>query len=192
MLSWEPPSYGHIFYFGKFANLIWRLGFAVNVTLRACLLTGPQKGEVTCGGSPHPSCKRDEMRDYMDRRACKQVLNLSNDIDYGNALMTNFEQQTLALPLWKLLSDSCSSMSSGMLISLFQKKKWRTCIQLKLTLPVQNTLQCKCHYISIPCWIKVIFVIIIVISCFAIFFFIRDIWQAEQLRLLFGYLRFLY
>ena len=27
-------------------------------------------GEVTCGGSPHLSCKRDEMkmRDYMDRR----------------------------------------------------------------------------------------------------------------------------
>ena len=140
MLSWEPPSYGHIFYFAKFANLIWRLRFAANVTLRACLLTGPQTGEVTCGGSPHPSCKRDEMRDYMDRRACKQALNLWNDIDYGNALMTNFEQQTLALPLWKLLSDSCSSMSSGMLISLFQKKKWRTRIQLKLILPVHKHL----------------------------------------------------
>ena len=27
--------------------------------------------EVTCGGSPHLSCKRDEikMRNYMDRRA---------------------------------------------------------------------------------------------------------------------------
>ena len=27
-------------------------------------------GEVTCGGSPHLSCKRDEikMRDYIDRR----------------------------------------------------------------------------------------------------------------------------
>ena len=31
---------------------------------------GPQLGEVTCGGSPHLSCKRDQfkMRDYMDRR----------------------------------------------------------------------------------------------------------------------------
>ena len=31
---------------------------------------GPQKGKVTCGGSPHLSCKRDqiEMRNYMDRR----------------------------------------------------------------------------------------------------------------------------
>ena len=30
----------------------------------------PQIGEVTCGGSPHLSCKRDQikMRDYMDRR----------------------------------------------------------------------------------------------------------------------------
>ena len=31
---------------------------------------GPQIGEVTCGGSPHLSCKRDQvkMRDYMDKR----------------------------------------------------------------------------------------------------------------------------
>ena len=31
---------------------------------------GPQLGEVTCGGSPHLSCKRDQikMRDYMERR----------------------------------------------------------------------------------------------------------------------------
>ena len=40
--------------------------------LRACLHGGggPQIGEVTCGGSPHLSCKRDQikMRGYMDRR----------------------------------------------------------------------------------------------------------------------------
>ena len=40
--------------------------------LRACLYGGggPQVGEVTFGGSPHLSCKRDQinMRDYMDRR----------------------------------------------------------------------------------------------------------------------------
>ena len=31
---------------------------------------GPQKGEVTCGWSPHLSCKRDQIKtcDYMDRR----------------------------------------------------------------------------------------------------------------------------
>ena len=38
----------------------------------ACLYGGggPQIGKVTCGGSPHLSCKRDQikMRDYMDRR----------------------------------------------------------------------------------------------------------------------------
>ena len=38
---------------------------------RACLHGGgePQLGEVTCGGSPHLSCKRDQikMRDYMGR-----------------------------------------------------------------------------------------------------------------------------
>ena len=51
--------------------------------LRGCLNGGggPQVGEVTCGGSPHLSCKRDQikMRAYMDRRdpppPCKQALN---------------------------------------------------------------------------------------------------------------------
>ena len=40
-------------------------------SLWACLHEGggPQVGEVTCGGLPHLSCKRDhiKMRDYMDR-----------------------------------------------------------------------------------------------------------------------------
>ena len=40
--------------------------------LRVCLDRGggSQVGEVTCGGLPHLSCKRDQikMRDYMDRR----------------------------------------------------------------------------------------------------------------------------
>ena len=43
-----------------------------NVKLRACLHGGggPQTGELTCGGSPHLSCKRDQIkvRDYTDRR----------------------------------------------------------------------------------------------------------------------------
>ena len=43
-----------------------------NSGLRACLhgRGGPQLGEITCGGSPHLSCKRDQikLRDYMDRR----------------------------------------------------------------------------------------------------------------------------
>ena len=70
----------------------------VLVFLRACLHEGrrPQIGEVTCGGSPHLSCKRDQikMRDYMDRRVtpskrvtshtwgppppCKQALSLQH------------------------------------------------------------------------------------------------------------------
>ena len=65
--------------------------------LRACLHGGggPQIGEVTCGGSPHLSCKRDQikMKDYMDSQVtsrkrvtsptwgppapCKQALNQS-------------------------------------------------------------------------------------------------------------------
>ena len=57
---------------------------------RACLhgSGGPQIGEVTCGGSPHPGCKHDQIkvRDYMDRRVtwptwgrpppCKQAFTL--------------------------------------------------------------------------------------------------------------------
>ena len=42
------------------------------MTLRACLHGGgwPQVGKVKYGGSPHLSCKRDQikMRDYMDKR----------------------------------------------------------------------------------------------------------------------------
>ena len=47
--------------------------------VRACLHGGggPQIGEVTCGGSPHLSCKRDQIKigDYVDRRVTpsKQV-----------------------------------------------------------------------------------------------------------------------
>ena len=41
-------------------------------SLMACLHGGggPQIGEITCGGLPHLSCKRDQikMRDYVDRR----------------------------------------------------------------------------------------------------------------------------
>ena len=54
------------------------------VELRACLhrVGGPQISEVTCGGSPHPSCKRDKdkMRDYMDRRVTppKRAQSLKN------------------------------------------------------------------------------------------------------------------
>ena len=59
-------------------------------SLRDCLhvARGPQIGEVTCGGSPHLSCTRHQikMRYYMDRRvtspslgpplACKQAFRL--------------------------------------------------------------------------------------------------------------------
>ena len=36
----------------------------VNIPLRACFHGGggPQIGEVTCGGSPHLSCKRDQLK----------------------------------------------------------------------------------------------------------------------------------
>ena len=73
------------------------------IQLRACLHGGggPQIGEVTCGGSPHLPCKRDQikMRGYMNRRVtspervtsptwgppppCKQALNLSTTVTLG-------------------------------------------------------------------------------------------------------------
>ena len=62
-----------------------------DLRFRVCLHVGgrPQVGEVTRGGSPHLSCKRDQikMRDYVDRRVtspswgppppCKQALSPS-------------------------------------------------------------------------------------------------------------------
>ena len=49
--------------------------------LRASLLGGggPQVGEVTRGGSPHLSCKPDQikMTDYMDRRVASGLRHLS-------------------------------------------------------------------------------------------------------------------
>ena len=53
-------------------NKTSRLPLICNTDLRACLHgdVGPQIGEVTCVGSPHLSCKYDQitMRDYMNRR----------------------------------------------------------------------------------------------------------------------------
>ena len=72
--------------------LLLHVCYRVSACLHEC--GGPQVGEVTCGGLPHLTCKRDhiKMRDHMDRRAtppkrrvtspiwgtpppCKQALN---------------------------------------------------------------------------------------------------------------------
>ena len=44
-------------------------GWGLTACLHGC--GGPQINEVTCGGSPHLSCKRDQikMRDYMAGQA---------------------------------------------------------------------------------------------------------------------------
>ena len=75
----------------------------VMTQVRACLHEGggPQVGDVTCGGLPHLTCKRDriKMRYYMDRRVtppkrvtsptwgtpppCKQALTLKHTL-FGN------------------------------------------------------------------------------------------------------------
>ena len=68
------------------------------ICVRACLhgAGGPQVGELKYGGSPHLSCKRDQIktRDYMDKQvappkrvtsptwgpppSCKQALSVAN------------------------------------------------------------------------------------------------------------------
>ena len=78
-----------------FLQILFKNVHDIRQGIRACLHGGwgPQIGEVTCGGSFHLTCKRDQikMRDYMDRRVtlpkrvtsptwgppppCKQALN---------------------------------------------------------------------------------------------------------------------
>ena len=58
------------------ANHVLKIKIQKNVLFRACLHGGggPQIGEVTCGGSPQLSCKRDQikMRHCVDRRVTHQ------------------------------------------------------------------------------------------------------------------------
>ena len=67
-LSPQSKPYHHLLAGIRYQNAISTAG----CKLRACLHggRGPEIGEVTCGGSPHLSCKRDQikMRDYVDRR----------------------------------------------------------------------------------------------------------------------------
>ena len=82
--------------FTQFSGSYLRLKFDI-IPFWACLHEGggPQVGEVTCGGLPLLTCKRDQikMRDYIDRRvtplkrvtspswgpppSCKQALNIN-------------------------------------------------------------------------------------------------------------------
>ena len=61
-------------------------------------------GEVTCGGSPHLSCKRvqNKMRDFMDRRVtsptlgppppCKQALSNHHDEKKTSITLPTFDK----------------------------------------------------------------------------------------------------
>ena len=95
--------------------LFGRLVLPASWDLRACLHEGggPQIGKVTCGRSPHLSCKRDQikMRDYIDRRvippkritsptwgpppSCKQALRPRPQVSIF-ALKT----KSFSLPIW--------------------------------------------------------------------------------------------
>ena len=98
--------------------------------LRACLHGGggPQVGEVKYGGSPHLSCKRDQikMRDHMDKRVtppkrvisptwgpsppCKQALTNVNLIDHSRNTITYHNALCLS-PQSKSIVFSFSSES---------------------------------------------------------------------------------
>ena len=62
----ETENNAYAKFWGDKQRVLWY----VNKGLSSYGGEGPQIGEVTCGGSPHLTCKRDQikMRDYMDRR----------------------------------------------------------------------------------------------------------------------------
>ena len=92
---------------------------------------GPQLGEVTCGRSPHLSCKRHQinMRDYMDRRVtppkrvtpptwgppppCKQALkrraNVRNNSQQGCVRFHGAK----SLTKFKLCATTSNNMQQG-------------------------------------------------------------------------------
>ena len=87
-----------------------------STSFRACLHEGggPQVGEVTCGGSPHLSCKRDQikMRDYMGRRVTpsKRVTSpiWCNPPSYKHALKKMDESESLRFSLQTRIGSGAS------------------------------------------------------------------------------------
>ena len=76
-LTWKSFSLPvSAFLLSQYSTVLAKIVHDLTTRLKACLYGGwgPQLGEVTCGGSPHLSCKRDQvkMRDYMDRRVTHQ------------------------------------------------------------------------------------------------------------------------
>ena len=91
---------------------------------RACLHEGggPQLGEVTCGGSPHLTCKHDQikMRDYMDRGVTppKQVTSPTWDPPCQLLLMPVLHIKIFNwLQLWLASSLRCFFFIGGFLFS---------------------------------------------------------------------------
>ena len=100
-----------------------------NTYFRACLHEGggPQVGEVTWGGLPHLTCKRDhiKMRDYMDRRvtppkrvtsptwgtpiSCKQALRDYSKLTVNSFVMENVTEAQVS-NLFKNLDTNKSSI----------------------------------------------------------------------------------
>ena len=79
-LTWKSFSLPvSAFLLSQYSTILAKVVHDFTTRLKACLhgSGGPQIGEVTCGGSPHLLCKRDQikMRDSMDRQVTspKQV-----------------------------------------------------------------------------------------------------------------------
>ena len=106
--------------------------YGQSVSLRTCLHGGggPQVGEVKYGGSPHLSCKRDEMkmRDYMDKRVtppkrvtsptwgppppCKQVLiRKSATLHVHLIVLSTFLCHHCTTSTWKCLTSHIEDVS---------------------------------------------------------------------------------
>ena len=101
--------------------LFGRLVSPASWDLRACLHEGggPQTGEVTCGRSPHLSCKRNQikMRDYTDGRvtppkrvtsptwgpppSCKQALRPRPQVS-----VFGLKTKSFSLPVWSTVHTS--------------------------------------------------------------------------------------
>ena len=95
--------------------------YQVNVIkLRACLHGGggPQVGEVTCGASPHLSCKRDQIKtsDSMDRRVTppkrvsKQALNRTTA---ANATFLLSQIKSSKSQHYSMLSNTITAKDKG-------------------------------------------------------------------------------
>ena len=95
----------------------WASSRYIQLSWRACLHGdgGPQIGEVTCGGSPHLSGKRDQikMRDYVDRRVTHQ-----SGLPHLPGVPHLHVKQALTYFIWNTLINTSVKMRDHFLIKI--------------------------------------------------------------------------